>query len=118
MERSTETHIIEKLKSMSHAAMLYAQKSHDYVFDENPSAAALFLSLAASKASAINAIYHAHYDQLQRQEVEDFLYQFDVFLEEIATNYATNHSQQWTSIQYQKLKRIFEDSSLSMTPIL
>ena len=53
--------LIEKFKSLMQQAMLYAQYSHDYIFDDSveDSVAIAYLNIAASKFAAAESLYYS-----------------------------------------------------------
>lgn len=100
--------LINSLGSLAVSAMDYAKKAHDSVFKDRDIGAIAYLSLAGSKIAIFQAIYISNHDVLERFEIDKFLHQYEVFAEEMAKNYATDHSQQWTDIEFNRLKEAFE----------
>jgi hypothetical protein len=104
--------LIEKLKIMVKTAMFAAIKSHDLIFDENKndSIAVAYLNKTISHISAAEALYYAKYDDLAHNDVEEIFHLFDVYTDELLSNYETNHSHQWTDIEFTRLKEAFDNS--------
>lgn len=84
-----------------------AAKAHDILFDsveEKETIAALYLNKAISLMAAARSIYVSDYEILQRTEIENIFTSFSVFESEFLNNIATNHSHQWTNIEFSKFK--------------
>ena len=109
---NTDFALIENFKKLMRIGMLYAKSAHDYVFDEsvNDMVAVAYLNTASAKFSAAEALYYSHLDGLEHQDAEEIFHLFDVFMHELLENVRTDHSHQWTSIEYEKLKDAFEHS--------
>lgn len=107
--------LVETFKEFLESAMHYADQAHESLFSKNTniSIALAYLNAAVSHFSAAEALYYAQYDVLNRAEAEDIFYQFKVYSKEFFTNVATDHSHQWTDIEFNRLKDIFESSALS-----
>lgn len=96
--------LIETFKHFVASAMRYAIKSHDTLFKEECD---ISIPLAAE------ALYYAQYEILQREEAEDLFHQFKVYSNEFLTNVETDHSHQWTDIEFNKLYDIFDSSAFA-----
>jgi hypothetical protein len=107
--------LIENFKSLMRQAMLYAQYSHDCIFDEsvNNSVAISYLNVAASKFAASEALYYSQFAVLERDEAEEIFHLFDSYMSELLTNYKTDHSHQWTDIEFNRLKETFDSSAFA-----
>ena len=106
---------IENFKSLLRNAMFYAQKAHDFVFDDSCEnyVAGLYLNIAASKFSSAEAMYYSRIVILERGEAEEIFRLFDVFMNEFLTNIRTDHSHQWTDIEFERLKDAFDCSAFA-----
>ncbi len=106
---------IENFKNLVRNAMFYAQKAHDFVFDDSCEnyVAALYLDIAASKFSSAESMYYSRFDILEREEAEEIFRLFDVFMNEFLTNIRTDHSHQWTDIEFERLKDAFDYSAFA-----
>jgi len=104
---------IENFKTLMRKAMSYASCSHDYVFDPkvDNTVAMAYLNIAVSKFAAAESLYYSRFDDLQRDEAEDIFRHFDTYTREFLTNIRTDHSHQWTDIEYQGLKDVFDNSA-------
>lgn len=67
--------------------------------------ASTYLNKAISLISSVKSIYYSNLAELENNEVEDILFQFDTYSSEFLTNLSTDHSHQWTDIELKK----FED---------
>lgn len=104
--------LIKNFKSLMRRAMLFAQYSHDYVFDEkiDNSVAVANLNVAASKFASAESLYYSCINVLEREEAEDIFHLFNAYMQELLNNYRDNHSHQWTDIEFQRLKEFFDSS--------
>lgn len=109
--------LIEKLTNMIKLSLLTAKKSHDIIITESPDSvvALAYLSKATSIMKSAEALYYARFDVLARNEVEDIFTQFEVFSSEILDNVETNHSHQWTDIEFDRLIELSEYTPFSIS---
>lgn len=107
--------LIETFKRFVASAMRYAIKSHDALFKEkcDISISLTYLNASISRFSSAEALYYAQYDILQRGEAEELFHQFKVYANEFLTNVETDHSHQWTDIEFNKLHDIFDSSAFA-----
>lgn len=107
--------LIETFKHFVASAMRYAIKSHETLFNDDCdiSIALAYLNAAISRFSSAEALYYAQFEELERGEAEDLFYQFSVYAGEFLTNVETDHSHQWTDIEFNKLQDIFESSAFA-----
>ena len=107
--------IIETFKHFVASAMQYAIKSHDILFKKECeiSIPLAYLNAAISRFSSAEALYYAQFKILQRGEAEDLFYQFGVYTDEFLQNVETDHSHQWTDIEFNKLYDIFDSSAFA-----
>ena len=112
MDQDFEMYLIETLKRYIRISFLDAKRAHDAVFEAHKKdlAGVAYLQLASSQMAVAEAIYHSHYDILARQEAEDIFNQFGTFADELITDFATEHSHQWTDIEYLRLKDLIDNS--------
>ncbi|UZT82851.1 hypothetical protein [Caproicibacterium sp. BJN0003] len=116
MDQDIEIQIIESFKQLVRSAVLYAKQADDYAMPDNTNlpAAIAYLQRASSKMSAAEALYWAQHEILMRNEAEIIFKQFDAFADELVHDYATDHSQQWTDIQFNKLMDAVNDSAFAL----
>ena len=107
--------LIENFKSLMQRAMMYAQYSHDFIFDSSVdnSVAIAYLNVAVAKFAASEALYYSHLDILERGEAENIFSIFDTYMHEMLTNHRTEHSHQWTDIEFNRLKEAFDSSAFA-----
>lgn len=100
-------------KRMIKRAMADAKYAHDLIFDEKKFTAALaYLNSSIAKFSAAEALCYAQYDELNCSDIDAVFHQFQVFSNEMLRNIRTDHSHQWTDIEYQRLVELFDASPL------
>ena len=107
--------LIEKFKSLMQQAMLYAQYSHDYIFDDSveDSVAIAYLNIAASKFAAAESLYYSCFFFFVGVEADSFFLFFVVYMGVMLSNHKTEHSHQWTDIEYNRLKDAFDSSAFA-----
>lgn len=103
------------LKSLVTRGMFQAIKSHREVFKNNPNipVALAHLSLAGSYFSAAESLYCSRLDFYQDPDLPDIFLRFTVFCDELLKNVETDHSHQWTDIEFQKLRETFMSSAFA-----
>lgn len=104
--------LIENFKKIMRDGMLYAKQAHDYIFDESVDdmLAVSYLNIAVSKFSAAESLYYSRINELEERDTETLFHLFNVLARELMQNVRTNHSHQWTDIEYEKLKNAFDHS--------
>ncbi len=100
---------IDYLKNIITEALHTSKEAHDILFKDssnkqNELIASTYINKAISLMSAAKAIYISNIEELERHEVEDIFHSFDVFESEFLTNLSTDHSHQWTDIEFLKFK--------------
>lgn len=107
--------LIEVFKDFVRSSFIDAQMAHDCIFDEKCSTeiALAYLNKAIAAHYRCDSLYYAKFDQLERGEYENYSQRFEIFASELLTNVRTNHSHQWTDIEFQKLKDVFDYSAFS-----
>lgn len=115
MLRNEDLELIDSFKKLIQYAMRYAKYAHDFIFDEKTDnmVAVSYLNIAAAKFAAAESLYYARFEILQRDEAEDIFHLFEVFMSELLTNVKTDHSHQWTDIEYERLNECFENSAFA-----
>lgn len=105
----------EKLKVTVKSAMAYANRAHRLIFTDSPINIAIigYINHAGSLIETAKSIYISNYDMLEHNDIEDFFHQFDVFIAEVLNNIATNHSHQWSDIEFTALQEKFNQCILS-----
>lgn len=107
-----EFRLIEDFKELMRHAMLYAENAHDYIFDDKVDnmIAISYLNMAASKFSAAQALYCAQREILENGDAEKIFHLFETFAAELLNSVRTDHSRQWTSIEFERLREAFDFS--------
>ncbi len=107
--------LIDVFKNHVRSSFYDARTAHDCIFDEKSSIeiAIAYLNKAIAEHCLCESLYYSRYDQLERSEYEDYSAQFESFAEELLTNVRTSHSHQWTDIEFQRLKEIYDNSVFS-----
>lgn len=102
--------LIEIFKKLVRSSFHDACYAHDCIFDEKCSVeiALAYLNKAISTHCCCDSLYYSQYDQLCRNEYEK------TFANEFLTNVRTNHSHQWTDIEFDRLKEIYDYSAFSV----
>lgn len=104
---------INYIKQIIYDALKSAEKSHSILFKDsfnkqNELIATTYLNKAISLISTAKAIYISNIEKLEKAEVENIFHTFDVFESEFLENLSSNHSHQWTDIEFQKFKESVE----------
>lgn len=108
-------YLTDRLKELSKTSLLYAKKAHEIIFSEDPNDIAIigYLNYAGNLLASAKAIYYSNIDILEHHDIDDFFYQFDVFILEVLNNIHTNHSHQWSDIEFNNLNEKFDYCVLS-----
>jgi uncharacterized protein involved in tolerance to divalent cations len=108
-----EENLIQDLKVLILNGFINAQHAHELIFSDSPNVAVIVghLSIASSYINSAKSIYICNKDVLERQELEDFFHLSSVFIDEAMDNIRTNHSHQWSDIQFNRLKDSYRDVS-------
>lgn len=107
--------LCDQMKKITSYAMLIIKQAYDSIFTENPNEAAIvgYLNYANSLISTAKAIYISNVDILEHNDIDEFFDQFDTFTMEVLNNIAEKDSHQWSSIEYDRLKKAFDCCVLS-----
>lgn len=101
--------ILKLIRDAFHAASdAHEQLFKDSHSKENEVVSALYLNEAISLMSAAKAVYISNHETLEKYEIEELFNLFDVFKSEYLTNISTNHSHQWTDIEFNRYKEAAE----------
>lgn len=92
----------------------YARRARNCSFNrdkrpEDKCSAMAYASSCIAKSSAAQAIYWTT-PELEHSELPELFTQFDVFANELFTDFETDHSRQWVDIEFNRLKELFEES--------
>lgn len=102
----------EKFKILLTSGMSYSTLSHRLLFENqtNINVALSYLNAAFSRFSSAEALYYAKYDILQDTEMDNIFFYFRKYADEFLQNVSTNHSHQWTDIEFDRLNEAFKAS--------
>jgi len=110
-----ELELTEKLRGLTLSAMFSIESANEVIFKdfENKETRCLvYLYRAINYISDAKMLYLMN-QVLWRDDIDSFFSQFNVFIDEITRNIATNHSHQWTDIEFKKLAEIYDFSSIN-----
>lgn len=103
--------LIEELKKMFRLAYFASSEAHELLFvdiadrtRENEVIAGLHINKAISIMYSARSIYINNIDELEHNDVDTIFSKFDIFESEVLTNIRTNHSHQWSDIEYRQYK--------------
>lgn len=105
------------IKPLLYTAMKSAKDAQEAAFGDERNMddllAGILLNDATSHVNTAYGYYIQNHD-FQRQEFDEFFYQFNVFRREILNNIRTKHSHQWTDIEY----RNFAEKAQSLAGLM
>lgn len=86
-------------------ALSSSKKFHELIFDDNKNtykvnSAIAHLNQAHNYIHIANSLYLQHSEPGECSEFETTIHKFDVFNNEFLSSYSTNHSLQWTDIEF------------------
>ena len=110
------TKLLDILKSELSQAFLYTENFHSNIFkytldshDEvHLHVALLYLSQAFTCINSAKLIYTQYSEPGECSEFEDVIHRFKVLNNEFLASYSTNHSLQWTDIEYNNFVKSYE----------
>ena len=108
------TFLSEQLKKDANLAMMYSKKAYKEIAKENPKETAIvgYLNYASSLIASAKSLYYSNFDVLAHDDIEDFFGQFDIFANEVLENISSDHSHQWSYIEFNTLEEKFNKSVL------
>lgn len=104
----------QTLKVMILDGFNYASHAHSEIFSGKEREAVIvgYVSLASSFIQSAKAMYACNYAAAGRDEFDEFFHEFGVFANEVMTNIRTDHSHQWSDIQFGRLKEKYKEVAL------
>lgn len=94
-----------------------AKESHEKAFEgereRNDLIAGIILNNAISANNSLKVLYYQN-PSFEHTEFEEFFIGFDVYKRELLNNIRTNHSHQWTDIEF----RSFIEKAIPLTQLL
>lgn len=102
--------LIDKINQLAKSCFYKCQKVNTVLFDDNNETGAMwYLNLAISDMSVLKSICYSNWSSIENDDLDDLFQQFDVFVNELTNNFVTDHSHQWSSIEYERLVELFRD---------
>lgn len=103
----------EKLFNLIRQGYYSSKAAHDLLFEdtmnrENEKLSTLYLNEAMIYMATAQALYLSSPQFLDRPELDNIFHKFDVFKTEFINNVVTNHSHQWTDIEFSNFKNAVE----------
>lgn len=109
-----------KLKAMTNQAYFYSAKAHDLIITSNKTVqigALAYINLAAYQISSAKSIYYSNYDILCHEDIDNLFLAFEVFAETTIDNFSTDHSHQWSDIEFENFKSALQNSIFAISNI-
>lgn len=102
---------IQQIKTLLTKVYFSAKDAHDILFKdstnkENELIAATYLNKSISLMSTVESIYYSDIEELEHTEMDDIIHKFHVYESEFLSNLSTNHSHQWTDIEFINFKDV------------
>ena len=87
-----------------------AKQAHSEIFSGRKNCSVIIghLSIASSHINAARAIYVCN-EVLTHYEFDPFFHAFSTFSDEVMTNIRTDHSHQWSDIEFQRFHDSYQD---------
>lgn len=109
-----ELYQIENLKNMIREAYRLSVKANEVLArdtrsDRNQTNALLTINQAFSVMQAARAVYVSNHATLENLGFETVMYKFGVFANEALTNLLTDHSHQWTFLEFDVYESAVKD---------
>lgn len=101
------------ISRMIYKVLSPAKYSHEIIFDDSDTLyeeknkelmAGLFVNQATSYANTAK-LYYLSFPDYERSEFDNFFNKFEIYKNEILTNIRTDHSHQWTDINYREFAK-------------
>lgn len=101
----------EQIKIIIRNSYYSSRDGHDILFEDqysnsNQNKAAALINKSVSLMSSAKAIYYSNYEDLNHIKIETIFNKFDIFESEFFTNYSTDHSHQWSDIEFREFKKV------------
>ncbi len=107
------TYIMEKINKLVRLAYYSAKYAHQYALSENNYSRQASLAYATRSSAYITSaevLYHSNYEICERYNFDNLFLAFDTFISELLDAYATDHSVQWTDIEFDALEQLYQNS--------
>lgn len=107
------TALLREAYSMAERAQDYCFNNPDRGIVEDKVTALSYAAACTAKYSAATAMYWCS-PELEDPDIPALLAQFGTFTDEIRDDYRNDHSRQWVSIEFDRLKELFQNSNYKM----
>lgn len=103
-----------ELTKLASLAMYYAKHVEDAAFGKPTKEMEVLAYISAAHATigTVEAIYVSNIELMEHNDIDEFIHRFKTFLDEARTNTVTDHSQQWTDIEFERLNEAYENCVL------
>ena len=110
---SEEIYLIDSLKSLIKTATFDAKIGHKVLFKDtnnkiNELSALAYFQKGFSTLQCAKSIYINNIDVLERLEIDEIFTRYEIMFDEVLSNITTDHSHQWSDIEYQNLKDLVD----------
>ncbi len=106
-----DENLLHEFKLLILGGYYNAQSAHDAIFDERKpmekSVVFGYLAIANSYINSAKAVYICR-EELNRQEFDEFFNKFRTYSDEVMSSISTNHSPQWSNIEFTSLNEAYE----------
>ena len=106
-----DENLVEEFKMLILGGYFNAKEAHDAIFDESKpmekSVVIGYLAISNSYTNAAKAVYICR-EELSHYEFDEFFNKFRTFSDEVMRNIRTNHSHQWSNIEFNALSDAYE----------
>lgn len=101
--------LIELIKQNLALGYFEAKHCHETLFIDNSNfeteqKSLIYLNRSARYMDLAYSIYQNNLEELENSSIENVFHLFNVFYNEATTNIATNHSHQWSDIEFRRYK--------------
>lgn len=109
-----------ELRQLIQLAYFDAKEAHSLIFKEElrkQIGALAYLNKAVAGIMAAKSLYFSNFDILAHNDIEDVFNAFDTFSNEILSNFSTDHSHQWTDIEFSNFVKELQSSVFAISNI-
>ena len=106
-------YLMKKLTNLVRLAYHSANYAHKYALSENDysrQASLAYATRASAFITSAEVMYYCNFEINQRYDFDNLFLAFDTFISELLDAYATDHSVQWTGIEFDALEQLYQNS--------
>lgn len=108
------TRLYELIVSRSRLAYLEARRCRDKLFSKHDSfeteqRALVYLHRAARHMDLAYSLYQSYFEDIEHYRLTPIFEAFDIFYDEVTENFATDHSHQWSDIEFTRYRKTLYD---------